>query len=737
MSEPRAKGLESRQGEPGIVVKKAVCPHDCWDTCSMLVHVKDGRVQRVMGNPDQPLTKGYLCVKVNHYEERVYSPDRILFPMRRTGPKGSRQFERISWAEALDEIYNRYTKIIAEHGAEAILPYSYAGTIGLLQYGSLDRRFFHKLGASQLARTICATAGSAATESVNGLKMGPDPEDMAGCKLIVAWGVNVVSSNPHQWPIIQEARRNGAKLVVIDPYRYKGAREADWHIAPRPGTDTAFVMGVMHELIAQDWLDHGYITQYTKGFDELKAKVADWSPERAAEVTGVSAEEIRAFAKLWWESRPALLRVGYGLQRHTNGGMTVRAIAMLPALTGHWRDKGGGFLLSQSSSYDIPWAMLERPDLMDSPRPREINMIQLGQALTNPNEPPVKALFVYNSNPAAVAPNSGLVKQGLMREDLFTVVHEQLFTDTCDYADLILPATTQLEHLDLMYSYWHLYLQLNEPAIEPLGEAIPNTELFRRLATRFGMTDPATTESDESIIRTILANSKAMAGITLERLQQEYIIKINRTAAPFAEGGFGTPSGKVEFYSEALAQSGREPVLDYIPPAESIDGSPELARRYPLSLITPAAHHFMNSSMGNQPRMMKGQGVPLVYISEADAQARGVANGGWVRVFNGRGSVRLQAVVGDTVKPGTLVAPSIWWSRFSPDGQGLNNLTSDRPADFGAGATFHTNLVQVEQTEAPDLAVWQPTAEQQQLIDPVKDGLGAPLPLRMAETAAD
>jgi anaerobic selenocysteine-containing dehydrogenase len=730
MSAPRAKGLESRKGEPGVVVKKAVCPHDCWDTCSMLVHVKDGRIQRVMGNPDQPLTKGYLCVKVNRYEERVYNPDRILYPMRRVGPKGARQFERITWAEALDEIYERFTAITAEYGAEAILPYSYAGTIGLLQYGSMDRRFFHKLGASQLARTICATAGGDAILSVLGVKQGPDPEDFVHAKLIVVWGLNAVSSNPHGWPIIQEARRRGAQLVVIDPYRYKGAREADWHISPRPGTDTAFVMGVMNELIAQDWLDHDYIQKYTLGFDQLKAKVAAWSPERAAEVTGVPAEEIRRFAKLWWESRPAVLRVGYGLQRHTNGGMIVRSIAMLPALTGHWRDRGGGFLLSQSGSYGIPWEVLERPDLMPEKRPRTINMIQLGRALTEVNDPPVKALFVYNSNPAAVAPNSNKVIEGLKREDLFVVVSEQLFTDTCEYADLILPATTQLEQLDLMYSYWHLYLQLNEPAIEPLGEAVPNTELFRRLAARFGFTEPCFQESDEEIIRSILGTNKYTEGITLERLKKEYIVKVNRAPAPFAEGGFGTPSGKAEFYSEELARAGLEPVIDYIPPAESIDGSPDLAKRFPLNLITPAAHHFLNTTFGNQPRMMKGQGVPLVYISEQDAAERGIQDGDWVRVFNSRGSVRLQAVVGDTVKPGTLVSPTIWWSRFMPDGVGINALTSDREADYGGGATFHTNLVQVEKAEAPAQETWVPTAEQHELIDPLTNGLTAPLAQR-------
>ncbi|MFZ5826087.1 MAG: molybdopterin-containing oxidoreductase family protein [Bacillota bacterium] len=715
--EVRAGRLQSRSKDPGVVVKKAVCPHDCWDTCSMLVHVKDGRAVRVMGDPDNPVTRGYLCVKTNHYEERVYSPDRVLYPMRRTGPKGSGQFERITWDEALTEIAGRFRAILAEYGAEAILPYSYAGTIGVLHYGSMDRRFFHKLGASQLDRTICASAGGAAITSVTGIKQGPDPEDMVDAKLIVVWGVNVISSNSHQWPIIQEARRRGATLVVIDPYRYKGAREADWHISPRPGTDTAFVLGVMHTLIREGWIDRDYIDQYTKGFDQLAMKVADWTPERAAQVTGVPAEEIVRFARLYWESRPAVLRVGYGLQRHTNGGSIVRAICMLPALTGHWRDKGGGFLLSQSGSYGFNSHALERPDLMPDPRPRKINMIELGKALTKVNDPPVKALFVYNSNPAAVAPNQMKVMAGLSHEDLFTVVHEQLFTETCQWADIVLPATTQLEHLDLMYSYWHLYVQLNQPAIAPLGEAIPNTELFRRLAAAMGFTDPCFRDSDEELVRQALSSgSPYLEGITLERLQQESIIKVNRAPAPFAEGGFRTPSGKAEFYSEALAAQGLDPVIDYVPPAESVDGSPELAARYPLGLITPAAHHFLNTTFANQPRMMKGEGAPTIYLNPVDAEARGIASGDWVRVFNDRGSVRLQAQVGDWSRPGVAVSPSIWWSKFMPDGVGINALTTDAVADMGGGASFHTNLVQVEKAAPPEGTPWVPTPEQSRLI---------------------
>lgn len=682
----------------------------------MLVHVQEGRAVRVVGDPDNPVTRGYLCVKTNRYEERVYSPDRILYPVKRTGPKGSGQFARITWEEALGEIASRFRGIIAEHGPEAILPYSYAGTIGKLHYGSMDRRFFHKLGASRLARTICATAGGEAIISVTGVKQGPDPEDMVQAKLIVVWGLNVISSNTHQWPIIQEARRRGAQLVVIDPYRYKGARDADWHISPRPGTDTAFVLGVMHTLIQEDLLDHDYIARYTTGFAQLAQKAAQWPAERAAAVTGIEAQEIRRFARLWHSSRPAVLRVGYGLQRHTNGGSIVRAICMLPALTGHWRDRGGGFLLSNSGSYGFDDAALERPDLLPHPLPREINMIELGRALTEVNDPPVKALFVYNSNPAAVTPNQSRVLEGLSREDLFTVVHEQLFTDTCQWADLILPATTQLEHLELMNSYWHLFVQLNEPAIAPVGESIPNTELFRRLAAAMGLHDPCFQDSDEELIRQALAGSPYLEGITLERLQKEQLIKVNRAPAPFASGGFKTASGKAEFYSPALAAAGHDPVIEYVPPAESVDGSPELAARYPISLITPAAHHFLNSTFASSGRLMKGEGAPTIYLNPQDAKSRQVSSGEWVRVFNDRGSVRLQVQVGDWSLPGVAVSPSIWWSRFMPDGVGINVLTSDRPADLGGGATFHTNLVQVERAEQPQGSPWIPGPERFQLI---------------------
>lgn len=691
---------ESRRKDPDVTIKKAVCPHDCWDTCSMLVYVKDGQVQRVSGDPDNPVTRGYLCVKTNHYEERIYHPDRVLYPMKRTGPKGSGRYERITWNEALRTVADGLRTIADRYGAEAVLPYSYAGTIGVLGYGSMDRRFFHKLGASRLDRTICATAGGEAIARTLGVRQGPDPEDMADCKLIIVWGLNVIATNSHQWPIIQEARKKGCTLVVIDPYRNETARRADWHISPRPGTDSAMVLGMMNVILAEGLEDREYIDKYTTGFAQLAQKVAQWPLERAAEVTGVPAEEIRKLARMWATTRPALLRVGYGIQRHTNGGSHVRAICMLPALTGHWRDRGGGFLLSQSGSYGFNSRALERPDLMPQPVPRLINMIRLGEALNETSDPPVKALVVYNANPAAVTPNQTKVIAGLSSEDLFTVVHEQVWTDTCNYADIVLPATTQMEHVDLHYSYWHMYVQLNEPAIQPLGEAVSNTELFRRLAGAMGFTDACFADSDEDLVRQALSSgSPYLEGITLERLRGGGIIKVNRAPAPFAEGGFQTPSGKVEFYSETLARQGLDPVVDYVPPAESPDGSPELFRRYPVHLLSPKAHHFLNSSFANLERMRAKEGEPTIFLNPQDAQGRGIGSGDWVRVFNDRGDVLLRAQVGDHSLPGVAVCPSVWWNRFSPEGKGVNVLTTDIPTDYGGGASFYTNLVQIERSD--------------------------------------
>lgn len=704
-------------------VKRAVCPHDCWDTCGMLAHVEGGRVLKVVGDPDHPTTRGFLCVKVNAYHERVHHPDRVLYPCLRRAPKGQGgrdAFARVSWDEAIGHIADRWQSLIAAHGPEAILPYSYAGTMGALHYHSLDRRFFHYMGASRLGRTICSSAGGEAMMLTLGARTGYDPEDMVDARLIIVWGLNVLSSNVHQWPIIEEARKRGARLVVIDPYRHETARRADWHLSPRPGTDGALALGLMHVLIAEDLYDKDYVARHTTGFPQLKERVAEYPPARVAEITGIPAEDIVRLAREYAGSRPAAIRVGYGLQRHTNGGATVRAIACLPALCGHWGVPGGGFLLSNGQAPGL--ADLAGQELIRG-NPRSINMIRLGEALLEA-EPPVYSLYVYNCNPANVAPDQNRVIQGLLRENLFTVVHEQHFTETCDYADVVLPATTNLEHLDLHTSYWHLYVQLNEPAISPLGESKPNTEVFRLLARAMGYTEPKLFTSDEDLIREAIGSGHPhLEDITLEALRANGGRMRLRTAGsrhvPFGDGRFPTPSGKVEFYSERLAARGLDPLPGYAPPAESPDGSPELYRRYPLQLVSPAAHHFLNSSFGNVTSLQKKERRPTIYLHPDDAAARRIQTGERVRVFNDRGSVVLFAEVGDWSRPGVAVSPSIWWNERMPSagtaaagtvtagdgagsatgGRGINALTSAAVADYGGGASFHSNLVQVERLE--------------------------------------
>lgn len=673
----------------------------------MLVHIQDGKVVRVSGDPENPVTRGFLCVKVNHYEERVHSGDRVLHPLKRVGAKGEGRFVRMSWDEALAEVAGRLTDVCQRYGGEAILPYSYAGTMGLLQYGSMDRRFFHKIGASRLLRTICSAAGSMASLATIGAQMGPDPETMVDCKLIVVWGLNMASSNVHGVPLVKEAQRRGAKLVVVDPVKNRTARMADWHIQPRPGTDTALALGLIHVIVREGLQDQDYIDRYTLGWDDLKARAEAWPPERVETVTGVAAADVERFARLYATTRPSLLRAGYGIQRHTNGGTMIRALASLPAVVGAWRDSCGGFLLSNGGYSKPDVRVLERPDLLPDPRPREVNMIELGKALTELHDPPVQALFVYNSNPASVAPNQNKVIQGLLRDDLFTVVHEQLMTDTCRYADIILPATTSVEHMDVYWSYWHLYLQLARPAIEPLGEAIPNTELFRRLAAAMGLEDPCLQDSDEEMIRQSLARgNRFVREITFEELWEKGRVKVNVPAGfqPFAEG-FATPSGKVEFYSESLARHGSPGAIDYTPTAESADGSPDLHSRYPLNLLSPGAHHFLNSTFSNLPSMKASERYPTILMNPEDAAARHLADGDWTRTYNDRGEVWLRVQVSDHTKPGVAVSYGLWWNQDSPGGKGVNVLTNDLITDMGKGPAFHSNLVEVEKVPAENVPV--------------------------------
>jgi anaerobic selenocysteine-containing dehydrogenase len=675
---------------------KVVCPHDCPDTCVMTVDVQDGKAVAIGGDPDHRFTRGFLCAKVNQYLDRVYSPDRILHPLRRVGRKGEGRFARVSWDEALDEIADRFRRVIAEHGPQAILPYSYAGNMGLLSYGSMDRRFFHALGASLLDRTICASAGAAGLKATVGKSMGFDPEAVVHARFIVAWGANIVSSNVHLWPFIEEARRRGARLVAVDPYRSRTAEMADQHLALLPGTDGALALAVMHVVFRDGLEDREYIDRYTIGADALRERVLEWTPRRAARVTGLTEAEVEGFAREYATRQPSALRINYGLNRHAGAGMAVRTIACLPALVGAWRHVGGGLLLSTSGTYPVNNEALERPDLI-KPGTRTLNMSRIGALLLDPAlSPPVKAVFVYNSNPVAVAPDQESVRRGFAREDLFTVVHDLFPTDTADFADVVLPATTTLEHYDIHKSYGHLNLSLSRPAIAPEGESKANTEVFRLLAARLGLDHPALRESDEEMARQAMRwDHPHLRGIDFGRLEREGSVRLSvpDPFAPFAEGGFPTPSGKCELYAESLAQLGLDPVPTYVPPRENV--ASERARRYPLAFISPPAHHFLNSTFSAQPVFVRRESGPSLTIHPQDAAARGIADGQMVRTFNDRGSFLAKARVSDDARPGVVVGLSIWWSKMCPGGRNANAVTSQELTDMGGGATFYDALVDV------------------------------------------
>ena len=663
----------------------------------MLVEVEDGRAVSVSGDPAHPTTQGFLCTKVTRYLERVYNPDRLLYPMKRVGAKGEGRFERISWDEALDMIANRFHEIAqSQDGPEAILPYSYGGTMGVVNSGSMDRRFFNRLGASKLARTICSAAGGEATVFTLGAKIGTDIENFHRARLIVLWGTNTLSSNIHLWPEIKRAVETGARLIGIDPYRNHTMDHCHQLIQLRPGTDAAFALAMMKVIISEGLEDRNYIERHTIGFDKLRERASEFPPSRAAAICGVDEQVIVTFAREYATTRPAVIRVNYGLQRHAGGGMAVRTISCLPALVGAWRDAGGGVLLSTSGMFRFNERALERPDLIRG-NPRTINMSRLGEALTEAR-PPVRGIYVFNSNPAAIAPDQSRVIEGFKREDLFSVVHEQFQTDTADYADILLPATTQLEHRDIVKPYGHYYLVYNEPAIAPLGEAKPNWEVFRLLAERMGFEDDCFKDSDEDIIsQALAADYEPFSGITLDRLKQDGWARLNlpETFAPFAEGGYSTPSGKCEFFSESLQRAGLDPVPAYIPPRESPDSAPELAARYPLQLLSPPANSFLNTSFSHLKSFIKAEREPFIQLSAEDAAARGIADGEMVRVWNDRGSCQLVARISDRVKPGVAVALSIWWNKLSPGRANVNQTVSQALTDIGAGATFFDNLVEV------------------------------------------
>ena len=687
----------------------AACPHDCPDACGTLITVEDGRASRIQGDPAHPITQGFLCAKVAKYLDRVYSPDRVLYPMRRVAPKGTGgadAFQRIAWDEALDAIVARLKSISAEFGPEAVLPYSYGGNLGVVNSGSMDMRFFHRLGASQLLRTICATTGGDAIVSMYGRKVGTEPEQFRHSKYIIAWGANIHGNNIHLWPFVEEARRNGAKLVVIDPYRTRTARVADWHIPINPSTDVALAMGLIHVIVRDGLHDEDYIARYADGFAELKKRLPRYTPKQVAEWTGIAEKDIELLAHEYATKRPAAIRLNYGIQRTQNGGAAVRAVCMLPVITGSWKEVGGGLQLSLSGGYELDTTKLERADLMKkSPLGRAarcINMVELGKTLTEVNDPPVKALVVYNSNPAAVCPEHNLVVRGLRREDLFTVVHEQFFTDTTDYADILLPATTFFEQKDLVKSYGTLYLQVSQQAIDPLGECRSNVELFRELALRMGFEDACFRETvDELIDDALSSGAPQLAGITRERLEREPQVRLNlhgdesgKPWLPFAKG-FPTPNGKARLYDASLIAHGMDPVAEFVPPEESRHTA--LAQKYPLELLARKADNFLNSTFVNLPSLQKMEQQHELEMSRADAESRGIQDGDRVRVFNDRGEIVLRARVDGAVGSG-VVGAKLGWAKLSEGGVNINVLTSARLTDLGGGATFYATLVEVERT---------------------------------------
>jgi molybdopterin guanine dinucleotide-containing S/N-oxide reductase-like protein len=715
-------------------VVHAACPHDCPDACGVLITVEDGRATKIQGDPRHPVTRGFLCAKVAKYLDRVYSPDRVLYPMRRIAPKSiaadatsagqgvraTQTWQRITWDEALDEIASRFRKIISEFGSEAILPYSYGGTLGALNGASMDRRFFHRLGASQLDRTICSAAGEAGLLSVLGVKLGTEPEQFIHSRYIIAWASNIHGNNVHLWPFIVEAQRRGAKLVVIDPYRTRTAACADWYLPINPGTDAALALSMMHVIIGENLHDADYVARYTLGFDELREKVKAYPPERVAQWTGISVADIRKVAHEYATTRPAVIRLNYGVQRSERGGMATRAIVMLPCVTGSWKEVGGGLQMSTSGAFGLDNDVLKRPDLMTAAlgRPaRTVNMVELGKALNTLTGPPVRALFVYNSNPAAVCPNHNEVVRGLKRPDLFTVVHEQFFTDTTDYADVVLPATTFFEHKDLQAAYGHYYLQVSDQAIEPLRECRANVEVFRALAERMGFNDECFRESvDEMIDSALASNNPWLEGISRERLEREPQVRLNFSCQlpvagcqpgvtqsttqnagepflPFAHGNFRTPSGKAELYSEALKAQGLDPVADFTPPSESRHG--QQGTTFPLELLARKADNFLNSSFSNLPSVQQMEEPDLLEMHATDARARGISQGDCVRVYNQRGDILLQARVDGAVRPG-VVSAKLNWAKLSAGLRNINVLTSEKLSDMGNSATFYSVLVEVE-----------------------------------------
>ena len=670
---------------------RGACGHDCPDTCTWLVEVQQGVAKRLYGDPGHPFTRGTLCAKVNHYLERVYHPDRLLFPLKRVGDKGDGRFVRVGWPDALAEIAGRWETIIEESGAEAILPFSFAGNQGLIQYASLDRRLFGLIGASQLTRGLCgdvATAGVASTQGADPF----DPEEIVHSRFIVLWGTNTIVTNLHLWPLIREARERGARVVVVDPVRTRTAEAADWHISPIPGTDAALALGMMNVIVRENLVDHDYVSRYALGFEKLAERVAkDYPPQRCEQITGVPAAEIERFARAYASTQPSLIRPLIGLEHHQNGAMMFRTIACLPVMTGAWRHRGGGLARSthafQHSVLNVD--ALRMPEVQ---RPaRTLNMRDLGNDLCSMVlHPPIRSLLVYNCNPAVILPNQNRVIEGLRREDLFTIVHDLFITETARFADFVLPATSQIEHLDLVPAWGHHYISLNRPAIEPRGESVSNTELFRRLASALHRSEPWLFDSDEKLLQDALASRHPfLDGITWEYLWKHGYARLRHATdwKPFADGGFATPSGKAELFSKTLEEQGHDPL-----PIHNQCSAPG---RYPLQLITGKALHLLNSSYSHIERLRKCEGELFVELNPEDARSRGLTNGQPVLVFNDVGKVTAACRVSARVRPGLAWMPHGLLTDLQRAHRSVNALTSEVPTDWGGGSGFYDAFVDI------------------------------------------
>jgi anaerobic selenocysteine-containing dehydrogenase len=706
---PKSSEQSEGVGFVELLQVRGVCPHDCPDTCGVVTEVRDGRAVGFAGDPTHPITRGWLCAKVRPYLDHVYHPDRLLYPLRRVGPKGGGRWQRIGWDEALAEIASRWRQIIAHFGPEAILPYSYSGTLGLVQMIVPSTRLWNRLGASQLERTICCAAAQAAVEATVGQRWSPPYADVAHSRLVILWGHNPVSTAPHFMPFLRRAQHAGCQVVVIDPVRTRSAEGADWHLTPRPGTDGALALGVAHVLVSEGLHDEAWLAEHTVGWPRLRARIAEYPPARAAALTGLGEEDVRRLARLYASRRPGLIKMADGLNRNRNGGQNVRAVCALPALTGQYGVRGGG--LSYSTSGALTWDDEALNHWRDCPPPgRSVNMNRLGAALLGEVAgPPIQSLFVFGANPVASTPNAGRIVQGLLRDDLFTVVHELFLTDTADYADIVLPATSQLEHTDLHKAYGQTLLAYNRPAIAPLGECKSTWEVMGLLANVLGFTEPWLHQEPDAVIEEVLsasaAHQPALHGITLDRLRSEGFVSLNLEETPFADGRFPTPSGKVELYSQALADRGADPLPGQFIEKEDDGGvsadDPAWPAAEALCLITAASHHFVTSSLANQASLLDRAGPAVLEIHPADAAARGVREGDWVVVANGRGWCRLRAAVTDGVRPGVVASPKGRWARLT-GGRSVNWTTPDALADLAGQSTFHSNRVWVRRVDSDE-----------------------------------